>query len=45
LDSVTVPPYIADLAPSDFHLLAALKVAIHGKNLETDEDEIRAVRT
>jgi histone-lysine N-methyltransferase SETMAR len=39
------PPYSPDLAPSDFHLLIALKSALHSVKFMTDDNVISAVRT
>ena len=38
------PPYIPELAPSDFHLFGPLKDALHGARFEDDESMIGAVR-
>jgi hypothetical protein len=39
------PPYRPDLASSDLHLFGVLKDAIHGTNIQTDDDVICTVRT
>ena len=37
------PPYLPDLAPSDFHLFPKLKTAISGTHFKSDNDVIHAV--
>ena len=37
------PPFLPDLAPSDFHLLVKLEKAISGTHFQSDDDVIHAV--
>jgi len=38
------PPYLPDIAPSDFHVFGPLKEAMGGKSFRSDEEVQQAVR-
>jgi histone-lysine N-methyltransferase SETMAR len=38
------PPYSPDLVPSDFHFFGALKDAIRGKRLGSDDEVVQLVK-